>query len=120
MTRCDRNMPHGYTPQHELGLNPWDRPIDGPYSENPTPPMLEIIEEERTGRMDPLRVQVGGGHYKSMHIQPVEFITKNQIPFIEGCVIKYVCRHAEKGGRQDLEKAKHFIDLLLDMRYSGK
>lgn len=61
--------------------------------------------------------QVGGDHYKNMPIQPVEFITKNNIPFIEGNIIKYICRHASKNGKQDLEKAKHFIDLLIELRY---
>ena len=61
--------------------------------------------------------QVGGSHYSSMAIQPVEFITKNKIPFIEGSVIKYVCRHEKKNGKQDLEKAIHFLQLLIEMKY---
>ena len=64
---------------------------------------------------DPLAVQVGGGHYLDFKIQPIEFIFHNQIPFIEGCCIKYLCRWREKGGAQDLEKVKHYIDLLLEM-----
>ena len=59
--------------------------------------------------------QEGGGHYKGMKIQPVEFIHANGIPFIEGCVIKYVSRWRAKGGVEDLKKARHFIDLLLDL-----
>ena len=59
--------------------------------------------------------QEGGGHYKDMKIQPVEFIHANGIPFIEGCVIKYVSRWRAKGGVEDLKKARHFIDLLLDL-----
>lgn len=61
----------------------------------------------------PLSTQVGGGHYKKMVIQPVEFIHKNNIPFIEGCVIKYVSRWRDKGGVEDLRKARHFLDLLI-------
>lgn len=61
--------------------------------------------------------QIGGSHYKDMPIQPVEFITKNKIPFIEGCVIKYLCRHVKKGGKQDIEKAIHFLELLLEITY---
>lgn len=61
--------------------------------------------------------QVGGGHYRELPIQPVEFITKNRIPYIEGCVIKYVCRHRAKNGRQDIEKAIHYLQLLLEQEY---
>jgi hypothetical protein len=61
--------------------------------------------------------QVGGQHYKSMPIQPVEFIHKNGIGFLEGNVIKYVCRHAAKNGKADLLKARHYIDLLLELNY---
>lgn len=62
-----------------------------------------------------LDVQVGGSHYKDMKIQPVEFIHANNIPFIEGCCIKYLCRWRRKGGIEDLKKARHFIDLLIEM-----
>lgn len=64
---------------------------------------------------DPLSVQVGGGHYKSMAIQPVEYITKNNLPYCEANVIKYISRWREKGGKKDLEKAKHYIDLLIQL-----
>ena len=59
--------------------------------------------------------QVGGSHYTKMAIQPVEFIHKNGINFCEGSAIKYLCRWRDKGGIQDLEKAKHFIDLLIEI-----
>jgi hypothetical protein len=58
--------------------------------------------------------QVGGNHYLKYKIQPVEFIIKNNIGFVEGNVIKYVLRFKEKGGVSDLEKAKHYIELLID------
>ena len=71
------------------------------------------------GGLDPrnsaLDVQIGGGHYKDYAIQPVEFIHKNKIPYIEGCAIKYLCRWREKGGIEDLKKVKHYIDLLIEM-----
>lgn len=59
--------------------------------------------------------QVGGDHYKKLKIQPVEFIVQNEIPFLEGCVIKRMCRWRVKGKMQDLLKAKHEIDLLIAM-----
>jgi hypothetical protein len=65
-----------------------------------------------------LDVQIGGWHYKSYAIQPVEFIHKNKIPYIEGCAIKYLCRWREKGGIEDLRKVKHYIDLLIEMEAS--
>ena len=59
-------------------------------------------------------IQIGGDHYKDMAIQPVEFILANHLGFCEGNVIKYICRWQQKNGKQDLEKARHYIDLLLD------
>lgn len=64
-----------------------------------------------------LDIQVGGGHYKDMKIQPVEFCQAYKLPYCESTAIKYLCRHRNKNGRQDLEKARHFIDLLLDLEY---
>jgi len=62
--------------------------------------------------------QVGGKHYKHMRIQPTEFISVNEIPFIEGNVIKYVCRHAHKNGREDILKAIHYLNLLIEYHYN--
>ena len=59
--------------------------------------------------------QEGGSHYKDMAIQPVEFIHKNGLGFIEGCVVKYVSRWRRKNGVADLRKARHFLDLLIEM-----
>jgi hypothetical protein len=61
--------------------------------------------------------QVGGDHYKSMVIQPVEFIAKNALGFCEGNVIKYVCRYHIKGGPEDIDKAIHYLQLLRETRY---
>ena len=59
--------------------------------------------------------QVGGNHYKMFKIQPVEFIHANNLGFIEGSIIKYACRWREKGGIQDLEKVKHYAELLIEL-----
>jgi hypothetical protein len=64
--------------------------------------------------MKSYKKQVGGSHYKKYQIQPVEFIIKNNIGFVEGNIIKYILRFKEKGGVQDLLKAKHYIELLID------
>lgn len=61
--------------------------------------------------------QQGGDHYKRYAIQPTEFIFKNGLDFIQGNVIKYVMRYKEKNGKQDLLKAKHYIELLLEYEY---
>lgn len=62
-----------------------------------------------------LNVQVGGDHYKKLKIQPIEFIHANNIPFIEGNIIKYIVRWRDKNGIKDLEKVKHYVDLLISL-----
>jgi hypothetical protein len=62
-----------------------------------------------------LNKQVAGDHYKKMKIQPVEFIHANNIPFIEGCIIKYAARWRDKGGIKDIEKIIHFAQLLIEL-----
>lgn len=57
--------------------------------------------------------QVGGNHYK-MSIEPVEFIVKNSIPYREANVIKYVCRYKRKNGKEDIEKAIHYLEMILE------
>lgn len=64
-----------------------------------------------------LQTQVGGSHYKGMKIQHVEFVHANGIPYIEANAIKYICRHRQKNGRQDIEKAIHYLQILLDLEY---
>ena len=61
--------------------------------------------------------QIGGDHYLRMKIQPSEFANKNHLPFAEGNVIKYISRHQYKGGKEDLLKAKHFIDMIIERDY---
>jgi hypothetical protein len=60
---------------------------------------------------------VGGGHYRALAIQPSEFIHRNGLGWCEGNAIKYVCRHKAKNGRQDIEKAIHYLQLLLEWEY---
>lgn len=65
----------------------------------------------------PLDVQISGTHYKQYAIQPIEFIFANKLGFLEGCVIKRMCRFRDKGQVEDLLKAKHEIDLLIELEY---
>jgi hypothetical protein len=55
--------------------------------------------------------QIGGSHYKSFHIQPYEFISKNNLSFFQGNVVKYVCRYLNKNGIEDLDKIIHYCQL---------
>lgn len=65
--------------------------------------------------MSAFKEQTGGSHYKDLPIQPVEYIYRNNIGFCEGNVIKYVTRWRSKNGLEDLKKARHFLDLLIEM-----
>jgi len=62
-----------------------------------------------------LQVQIAGDHYRTLAIQPVEYIHANKIPYFEGNIIKYVTRWRTKGGMADLQKAKHYIELLMEL-----
>ena len=62
-----------------------------------------------------LNVQVDGSHYKDLAIQPVEYIHANGLGFCEGSVVKYVTRWRTKNGIADLKKARHFLDLLIEL-----
>ena len=65
--------------------------------------------------------QIGGSHYKDMVIQPFEFISKNELTFFQGNVIKYVCRYKQKNGIQDLEKVIHYCQLeILKLKDENK
>ena len=87
-----------------------------------TNPIQDLVtrSEEKHNPVNPLAVQVAGDHYKKLKIQPIEFIHANGIPFAEGSVIKYVTRWRDKGGIKDLEKARHFLDLLIDLERKAK
>lgn len=67
-----------------------------------------------------LNAQVGGEHYKNFKIQPIEFCHANKLGVIESNVVKYVCRHTTKGGKEDIEKAIHYLKLLLQLEYGDK
>ena len=61
--------------------------------------------------------QHGGSHYQNFKIQPSKFVVENELLFPEGCAIKYICRHRLKGKTQDLDKAIHFIEMILERDY---
>ena len=65
-----------------------------------------------------LQEQVGGKHYSSMKIQPAEFINENKLLFAEGNAIKYICSHSVKGKEEDIKKAIHYLEMILERDYS--
>ena len=67
--------------------------------------------------MSSLDEQVGGDHYKKLAIQPIEYCHKNKMGSVESGVVKYVTRHSWKGGREDLEKAIHLLQMLIELEY---
>jgi len=70
--------------------------------------------------MSALSEQAGGNHYKDLAIQPVEYIYNNQLPYLEGNVVKYVTRHKSKNGAEDIRKAIHYCQLILELEYGEK
>lgn len=65
----------------------------------------------------PLAMQVGGSHYKSNGVQHVQFCQRNSIPWCEACAIKYLMRHRLKNGKEDLLKARHYLELCIVEEY---
>ena len=68
--------------------------------------------------MSTYKKQIGGKHYLKYKIQPSEFVVENKLLYPEGNVIKYILRHQDKGGKEDLLKAKHFIDMIIERDYT--
>lgn len=66
---------------------------------------------------EPFKYQIGGEHYSKMKIQPAYFINENELPFAEGNAIKYICRHKDKGGKEDIEKAIHYLEMIIQRDY---
>ena len=62
--------------------------------------------------------QIGGSHYKKYKIQPSLFINQNKILFAEGNAIKYICRHSLKGKKEDILKAIHYLEMIIEIDYN--
>lgn len=76
-------------------------------------PSQKILKTMSNSALD---TQVGGNHYSKYAIQPLEFIVKNGLDFVTGNVIKYVVRYKDKGGLEDLKKARHYLDILIEIK----
>ena len=61
--------------------------------------------------------QHGGSHYQKFKIQPSKFVVENELLYPEGCAIKYIIRHRDKGKKQDILKAIHFLEMILERDY---
>ncbi len=73
--------------------------------------MAEMAREES------LKKQIGGNHYRKYPIQPAEYNARNGLSFLAGNVIKYVTRYKDKGGAEDIRKAMHYLELILEFEY---
>jgi hypothetical protein len=69
--------------------------------------------------MSALEKQPGGDHYRTMAIQPIEYILKNELGYMEANVVKYVSRHKSKNGAEDIKKAIHYLEMILEFQYGG-
>lgn len=78
---------------------------------------IDVIEadDEPSPEESALHQQVGGDHYRDLAMQPIEYIHRNGLGYVEGAVVKYVTRWRRKGGIEDLKKARHMLDLLIEM-----
>lgn len=81
--------------------------------------VLHDKTKESKRDMSALNKQEGGDHYKNLKIQPVEYITANNMSFLEGNVIKYISRHSMKNGIEDIKKVIHYCELILQLQYSS-
>ena len=64
--------------------------------------------------------QHGGSHYQKYKIQPSKFVVENKLLYPEGCAIKYIIRHQDKNGKEDLLKAIHFIEMIIERDYGDE
>ena len=68
--------------------------------------------------MKSLKEQIGGDHYSKLAIQPAVYAQRNKLSYLQGNAIKYICRHKHKGKEEDIKKAIHYLNMILDRDYS--
>ena len=81
--------------------------------------MRENLRITKESTISAMQIQVGGEHYKSLNIQPLEYALANDLGICEHAVIKYVSRYKNKGGVEDLRKARHYLDILIERECNG-
>jgi len=99
----------------DIGEGIKDYHLDTSYCSAQCMHQYEIDEKAKS----PSNVQEGGNHYKNYAIEPIDFVHVNALSYIQGNVIKYIVRYKDKNGLEDLKKAKHYIDLLIERDYNG-
>ena len=77
-----------------------------------------IASDVKSSELESMFKQIGGSHYMYFDIQPAEFINRNKLLFAEGNAIKYICRHQSKGKEEDVKKAIHYLEMILERDYS--
>ena len=77
-----------------------------------------IASDVKSSELESMFKQIGGSHYMYFDIQPAEFINRNKLLFAEGNAINYICRHSQKGGIQDIDKAIHYLEMVKERDYS--
>lgn len=98
--------------------NPTNAPT--PYhSDSPLAPVMRGYADNEIGHQQAKDTQVGGSHYQ-LPIQPIDYIVKNNIPYREANVIKYVTRHQSKNGIEDIRKAQHYLQMIIDSYVAGE
>jgi hypothetical protein len=106
-------MTHEVTPEE---LEEWNKKMSNNFK------VIDEYLQRNESAMNATDKQVGGNHYKDLPIQPIEYIHANAMGYMEGNVVKYISRWRKKNGLADLEKAKHYIELLIELenRRAGK
>lgn len=79
---------------------------------------IDTSQLEQAKPASALDKQVSGNHYKDCGIQPIEYIHANGLSYFQGNVVKYVTRYKDKAGKADLEKAIHYLELMIELEYS--
>lgn len=84
------------------------------------PPESQLMGERKGPSPSPLERQVGGDHYKDLKIQPAEFLRQLNVPHLEGEAIYRILRHKQKGGKEDIDKAIHTLQIIRELDYGAK
>ena len=109
--------------EHDLVAHNYEKDWVGVRTFGENPLVLFNINEEAATNEDKqvvesaLDKQVSGTHYKGSKIQPIEYIHANGLDYFQGNVVKYVTRHKDKNGKADIEKAIHYLELILELQY---
>jgi Protein of unknwon function (DUF3310) len=111
MTKCGTCIHYG---------NPTERVCGTCYNYEKYKFVLTPIEQPEQSKKTALTWQEGGQHYKDKAIQPIVYIHANKLGFCEGNVVKYITRHKEKNGAEDIKKVIHYCELLLELEYKNE